>query len=161
MSDSSVREVGVTPQLELLYCSEIEIAAPLAVGNARYGERRVINITGGRFEGPRLRGTVLAGGADWQFTRHDGVVELEAHYTLQTDDGALIYLRNPGLRRASSEVNARLLAGEQVSPEHYYFRTTPIYECGDSEYRWLNSLVAVGVGEREADRVLLTVYVVT
>jgi hypothetical protein len=125
------------------------------------GERRIINITGGSFTGPRLSGVILPGGADWQIIRADGITAVEARYTLQTDDGALIYVDNRGLRHGPQAVMARLAAGESVDPSLYYFRTTPVFETGSEKYQWLNGIVAVAVGERHANQVVITVYEVT
>ncbi len=153
--------VSVTPRLEFLYTSRIRIAPMLELGAAPYGERRVINILGGEFAGPRLRGSVLPGGADWQILRADGVAEVEARYTLQTDDGALIYIENWGLRHGPREVIVRLAAGEAVDASEYYFRTTPRFETGVPAYSWLNGIVAVAAGERRADSVIITAYAVS
>jgi hypothetical protein len=161
MSEKRVPQVSVTPSLRLLYTSKIEIEPPLVVGKASYGERRIINITGGEFEGPRLSGHVLPGGADWQIIRYDGITEVEAKYTLETDDGSLIYVSNRGLRHGPKEVIERLLKGEDISASEYYFRTTPIFETGAPGYEWLNGLVSVAAGERRAGEVLITVYEVT
>src|SRR5690349_22324737 len=85
-------------QLQPLLRAEITLAAPQELGDTPAGRRRIIPITGGRFEGERLRGRVLPGGADWQIVRPDGVADLDARYTLETSDGALIYVRNHGYR---------------------------------------------------------------
>jgi hypothetical protein len=161
MEDEKIPRVSVTPELRFLYASRIEIQSPLQVGRSPYGQRRIIHITGGSFFGPQVCGTVLTGGADWQFVRSDGVTELEARYTLKTDDGALISIVNWGLRHGPQEVMERLMAGEPVDPVEYYFRTTPKFETGTGKYIWLNKTVAVGVGERRANEVLITVYEVT
>ena len=158
MHKETLPAVSVTPSLQLLYTSRIVIAAPLDVGKAPHGQRRVINITGGAFSGPRLSGRILPGGADWQVIRGDGIVELDARYTLETEDGALIYIRNWGLRHGPPGVIARLGAGEKVDPCEYYFRTTPVFETGAADYAWLNGIIAVAVGERRADAVIITVY---
>ena len=146
------------PVLRFLYYSVVQVAQPLSVGRIASGERRIINITGGSFSGPRLSGKILPGGADWQVIRSDGVTDLEARYTLQTDDGALIYVVNRGLRHGPEEVMAQLSAGEPVDPSLYYFRTTPLFETGSEKYEWLNGIVAVASGERQADNVVITVY---
>jgi hypothetical protein len=161
MSNDALPIVSVTPALRFLYTSKIEIAAPLDLGPAPYGRRRVINITGGAFSGPRLSGRILPGGADWQIVRGDGIVEVDARYTLETHDGARIYITNWGLRHGPPEVIARLGAGEQVDPGEYYFRTAPVFETGAAGYAWLNGLISVAVGERRADTVILTAYEVT
>ncbi|MBE0612530.1 MAG: DUF3237 domain-containing protein [Burkholderiales bacterium] len=161
MEIEALPAVSVIPGLLPLYTSRIDIAAPLDLGNAAYGQRRVINILGGAFEGPRLSGRVLPGGADWQIVRGDGIVEVEARYTLETDDGALIYISNWGLRRGPPAVIARLAAGEKVDASEYYFRTSPVFETGAPRYAWLNGIIAVAAGERRADAVIITAYEVT
>lgn len=161
MSNETLPTVSVRPTLRLLYTSRIDIAAPLDVGQAPCGQRRIINILGGAFSGPRLSGRVLPGGADWQIIRSDGIVELEARYTLETHDGALIYITNWGLRHGPPGVISRLSAGEKVDPGEYYFRTTPTFETGAAEYAWLNGIIAVAAGERRADAVIITAYEVT
>jgi hypothetical protein len=158
MRNETLPTVSVTPTLQLLYTSRIDIAAPLDVGKSPHGQRRVINIMGGAFSGPRLSGRILPGGADWQVVRSDGVVEVDARYTLETDDGALIYITNWGLRHGPPGVIARLGAGDKVDPSEYYFRTTPVFETGAPEYAWLNGIIAVAVGERRADAVIITAY---
>src|ERR1019366_5374215 len=80
--DETLPAVSVTPSLQLLYTSSIAIAAPLDLGRAPYGQRRVIDIMGGAFSGPRLSGRVLPGGVEWQIVRSDGIVEVDARYTL-------------------------------------------------------------------------------
>jgi len=150
----------VTPHLERLFRAVVEIAAPLSVGVTPLGERRIIPITGGRFEGEKLAGDVLPGGADWQIVRSDGTALLEARYTLRTRDGALVYVRNRGVRSGPPEVLARLARGEAVDPASYYFRTVPQFETGAPPYAWLNDLVAVGSAARAAGAVTLDFFAV-
>ncbi|GAB6062773.1 DUF3237 domain-containing protein [Deferrisoma palaeochoriense] len=154
----TVPKVPIEPGLRLLYASAVSIGPPLELGATPVGVRRIIPITGGRFEGPRLRGTVLPGGADWQIIRADGVAEVSARYTLQTDDGALVQVDNWGLRHGTPEVIERLAAGEPVDPGAYYFRTAPRFQTGHPAYEWLNRTVCIAVGERRAREVLITVY---
>jgi len=108
MGKEQIPKVSVTPSFSFLYASIVEIEPPLLVGEGPYGERRIINITGGAFAGPRLSGRVLPGGADWQIIRKDGIAELTARYTLKTNDGALIYITNWGLRHGPKDVMERL-----------------------------------------------------
>ena len=161
MASAEPGKVRVEPSLQLLYTSSVEVGPPMVVGGTTYGERRIIPIQGGSFAGPRLSGKVLPGGADWQVIRADGTAELEARYTLETDDGALIYVLNQGIRSGSKEVMARLARGEKVHPSEYYFRTRPVFETGAPKYQWLHRIVAVATGERLPDEVLITVYEVT
>lgn len=125
------------------------------------GRRRIIGITGGRFSGARLCGRVLPGGADWQLIRADGVADLDARYTLETNDGALIYVRNHGYRHGPRDILEKLAAGESVDPALYYMRTTPLFETGDKRYAWLNAMICVATGARRAAAVELEVFEVT
>ena len=145
-------------RLQNLFRAEITLAPPQELGAAPLGVRRIIPITGGRFHGERLSGRVLSGGADWQVIRSDGVADLDARYTLETDDGALIYVRNRGYRHGPREVLERLAGGESVDPNLYYMRTTPLFETGDERYAWLNRMVAVAAGARRPAAVELDVY---
>jgi hypothetical protein len=145
-------------RLEPLLSAEISLAPPQELGDAPAGRRRIINITGGSFRGARLSGRVLPGGADWQVIRVDGVAELDARYTVETDDGALVYVTNRGVRHGPAEVIRRLAAGEPVDPALYYMRTTPWFETGDARYAWLNRIVCVATGARRATAVELEVF---
>jgi hypothetical protein len=87
--------------------------------------------------------------------------ELEARYTVRTPDGALVYVRNLGLRCGPPDVLARIGRGEVVDPVTYYFRTMPRLETGAPAHVWLNDVIAVGSAVRRADAVILDFYVVT
>ncbi len=145
-------------QLRPLLKAEIALAPPQELGQTPQGRRRIIGITGGRFSGERLSGRVLPGGADWQLVRADGVADLDARYTLETADGALIYVRNRGYRHGPAEVLARLARAEDVDPALYYMRTTPSFETGDARYAWLNRIVCVASGARRPAAVELEVF---
>ena len=144
-------------KLEPLLRAEVTLAPPQELGDSPLGRRRIIPITGGSFRGEKLAGRVLPGGADWQVIRTDGVAELDARYTLETDDRALIYVRNFGYRHGPADVLARLAAGEPVDPSLYYMRTTPRFETGAERYRWLNRLICVATGARRAAAVELEI----
>jgi hypothetical protein len=145
-------------RLQALFKADIELAPAQELGAGPLGRRRIIAITGGRFFGERLSGRVLPGGADWQVIRADGVAELDARYTLETADGALVYVRNRGFRHGPAEVLKRLAAGENIDPARYYMRTTPLFETGDERYAWLNRIVCVASGARRPAAVELEVY---
>lgn len=144
--------------LEPLFDAHITLAPAVEFGDTPLGRRRIIPITGGTFAGARLKGRVLNGGADWQLIRADGTAQLDTRYTLETDDGALIYIQNWGYRHGPVEVLARLAQGEPVDPKLYYFRTVPTFETSAPKYAWLNSVICVGSGARHADAVELSVY---
>jgi hypothetical protein len=143
---------------EFAFKAEITLDKVLELGNTQHGNRRIIPITGGSFEGPQIQGTILPGGADWQIIRTDSVAELEARYTLQTSDNALIYVLNRGYRHGPPEVMQRLSKGEPVDPKEYYFRATPVFETSAENYKWLTRYIFIATGERRADRVILDFY---
>ena len=144
--------------LRALFQAEIALAPAQELGETPLGRRRIIGITGGRFAGERLSGRVLPGGADWQVVRADGVADLDARYTLETSDGALIFVTNRGYRHGPPDVLRRLSSGEAVDPSLYYMRTTPHFETGDARYAWLNRIVCVATGARRAAAVELEVF---
>lgn len=148
------------PSFDFLGQLDAAVGVPLVVGRGPTGERRVVPILGGRIAGPRLNGEVLAGGADFQLVRDDGVAEIEARYTLRLDDGALVQVVNRGIRHAAPEDMARLLRGEPVPPERVYFRTAPVFETAAPAHAWLHRSLFLGVGERRPDSVRVQIYAV-
>ena len=145
---------------ELLFEMIGNVAEPQDIGATPAGTRRIIQVTGGTFAGPRLKGAVLPGGGDWLLIRPDGVRQLDVRATLQTDDGHLIYVSYWGLFDVSPEVFQRLVRGETVAPSEYYFRITPVFETGSEKYGWLNRLVSVGIGTRIPTGLSYTVFAI-
>ena len=133
-------------ETEFLYEAHIDLAPPERIGASPFGLRNIFIVTGGTFEGPKLRGTVRPGGADWFLTLANGAGELDVRGTMQTDDGALIMVSYHGVLDVSPDVSRRVFEGEDVSPAEYYFRTTPRFETGDERYAWLNKTVTVATG---------------
>ncbi|WP_428249472.1 DUF3237 domain-containing protein [Ferrovibrio sp.] len=139
---------------------EIDLAAPQSIGQLPGGgERRCVPIIGGRFMG-RVNGAVLAGGADWQWLRGDGVADIDARYLLQSEAGAGIEVWSRGLRHGPPGVMAQLAAGEPVDPALYYFRTSLRFESAAPELQWLVRMLAYGKGQRLANQVRLSVYAI-
>jgi outer membrane receptor protein involved in Fe transport len=150
----------VVPGLEFAFAAFVAIGTPLEVGPVAAGRRRIIPIIGGSVVGPRLNGSVLPGGADWQVVLPDGTAQLVARYTLQADDGTLISVVNRGVRAGTPEVLARLAAGEAVDPSQYYFRATPSFEVAAGPHDWLMRRVFVATGQRMPDQVVIRVFAV-
>jgi uncharacterized protein DUF3237 len=144
--------------MDFAFEATVTVASPLEVGETPHGRRRVIHITGGRFAGPRLKGIVVPGGADWQIVRPDGVTELTAVYELKADDGTLIHVTNHGLRHGPAEIMQRLARGEAVDPAAYYFRTVPVFEAPAGPHEWLNRSIFVATGARFASEVQVRVF---
>ena len=144
---------------EPLFDIHLALGAIQEIGPIPTGKRTVYVVDGGSFEGPKLKGTVLSG-ADWVNWISDATQLLDVRLTLETDDGALIYMTYDGIIHAESDVAVRLEKGEAVAPDEIYFRTTPRFETGSESYGWLNRLIAVGVGKETATSVDYRVYAV-
>ena len=115
-------------------------------------------MTGGSFEGPKLRGTVEPGGSDWILARPDGALLLDVRLSLKTDDGALIGMTYRGYRHGPPAVIERLNRGEAVDASEYYFRTVPLFETAAAKYDWLNRIVSIGLGHRPPEGPIYRVF---
>jgi hypothetical protein len=161
MSDISFQSLPDTlksVQTRPLFAMRLDADAPFLVGKTPGGERRVIAVPGGEFEGERLSGKVLGGGADWQGVRADGATTLDVRIVLETNDGALIAMTYRGLRHGPPDVMARIAKGETVDPSTFYFRITPVFETESERYDWLNRILAIGVGMRRADGPIYSIF---
>jgi hypothetical protein len=125
------------------------------VGQVPAGTRRIVQILGGTFEGPGIKGKVPPGGADWQIIHGDGFSDLDTRYTLETDKGQIIYVQNAGMRHAPPEISQKLLAGQPVDPALVYFRTVPTFETSAPELQWLTRAIFIGIGERQPSDVII------
>ena len=134
---------------EFLFRVQFDVAEVREVGRGPLGLRRIARVSGGSFEGPRLRGVCLPNpGGDWLLFADDGSTRLDVRVILKTDDDAIIYMSYSGVRHGPPEIMARLAAGEVVDPSLVYFRMAPRFETGAEKYDWLNAIIAVGTGER-------------
>jgi hypothetical protein len=147
---------SLVAKTEFIFEARVTVNAPLVVGQISHGLRRVVPITGGHFAGPGIKGRVVPGGADWQIVRPDGVIDIHARYTLETDDGVLIMVDNRGMRHAPPAVMERLSKGHAVPGAEYYFRTVAQFEAPiGSRYEWLNRAIFIGVAERHPDSAVI------
>jgi hypothetical protein len=154
----TMSKAQTAPALDFFCELKVKLDPALIVGETPHGTRRIIPIIGGTVEGPKIKGEILNGGADWQILRADGVTELEAHYQFRTDDGTLIYVKNTGIRAATPEIAARLAKGEKVDANEYYFRAMPKFDAPKGKYDWVNNSLFVCTGERLPDYVLIRVW---
>jgi hypothetical protein len=145
------------PGLEFLFTLTAEVGEIVSMGAGPLGERRVVQITGGTFQGPAVSGTVM-GGADWQIVRRDGAIELDARYAIREARGGIVQVVSQGMRHGPPEVLARLNRGEQVPAGEYYFRTVMRFETGAEELAFLNKTIAVATAERRARQVELRAW---
>lgn len=146
------------PLLEPVCDIDVEVGPIQDLGLVPHGRRRIIPILGGRVSGARLSAEIIPGGADWQYVRSDGVVELVARYSVRTQDGVDIAITNRGMRRAPPEVMAALSRGEEVDPALVYFRTAPVFEAPAGPYEWLNRAIFIAIAARLPDRVQIRVF---
>jgi hypothetical protein len=147
------------PALQFAFQLDVDLGPTQELGNVDGMRRRIIPIVGGKVDGPKLRGVVMPGGADWQAVRPgDGLTRVNARYWIKADDGTVIGVENSGLRRAPAAVMRRLMDGEDVLPSDYYFRTVPFFETGEASYRWLNETMFLCVGARKPGRAIIRTY---
>lgn len=135
------------PTTELVMELKVLIGPPVNIGKSDHGSRRFIPITGGTFEGRGIKGEVMAGGADWQLTRQDGITEIEAIYAIKTDDGQVIAVENWGV----------LAPAAGAKP---YVRTNPRFQAPEGKYDWLNKRLFTGsiTPSPQGDFVLIRVF---
>lgn len=138
-----------------------DVESLVSLGEAPLGERRYVPLSGGTVRGPELNGRIVAGGVDWQVARRDGVLEIAAHYVIETDDGARVEVQSRGLRHGPPEVMTRLAAGQPVDPSEYFFRTSVMLTTGHPGWLHLNKVMAIARGQRQARQVLLDLYRLT
>jgi len=137
------------------------LGEPLELGDIARGKRRIVPLTGGTFTGPELNGTLLPGSsADWQIVLPDGTALGDIRYTLQTDNGDLLYVQSRGVRHGSADVLARLARGQDVDASEYTFRTSTQIETAAAGLEWLNKGVFISVGGRRPGAVLYETYLV-
>ena len=150
----------MAPALEtrFVFTVTVRIAEVTSAGDIGHGVRRIIPIIGGEVKGEKVNGKVLPFGADFQIIRPNELIDLEAKYALETDDGAVIYVENRGIRFGPVELLQKLKRGEPVDPKLIYFRTVPKFETGAEKYRWLMEHIFVGSAARHADRVVIDVH---
>jgi hypothetical protein len=150
----------MTPTLQTAYVFTItaRIGEVTTAGDIGHGVRRIIPIIGGEVHGARVNGKVLAFGADFQIIRPNELIDLEAKYAFETDDGATVYVENRGIRFGPVDLLQKLKRGEPVDPALIYFRTTPKFETGHANYRWLMEHLFVASAARHADRVVIDVH---
>ena len=131
------------PQLEFALQLKVTLGETFGINNTQHGRRTVIPITGGTFEGPNLKGTIINGGADYQLNGADGRTELEAIYCIKTDDGVYIHVRNRGIIANGKDADGK---------PTFYFRAAPQFEApADSKYGWLNNALFVCAPEWSQD----------
>jgi hypothetical protein len=148
------------PTLAYAFSAEVTLAPPVEQGVVDGKRLRFVPITGGRVYGPRLQGSVLPGGGDWQAIGPNGLTEVNAKYTLKATDGTMIDVVNAGVRTATDAVTQAIVRGEAVDPGAYYFRTSPRFTVTTGPHEWLRRTMFVARGVRLPERVVIDFYTV-
>jgi hypothetical protein len=150
----------MAPQLatKYVFTLTVRIGEVTSAGETGHGVRRIIPILGGEVRGAEVNGKICAFGADFQIIRPNELIELEAKYAFETDDGAVVYVENTGIRFGPVDLLQKLKRGEPVDPALIYFRTVPKFETGSEKYRWLMQNLFIGSAARHADRVVIDVH---
>ncbi|KAK5447985.1 hypothetical protein LTS15_009484 [Exophiala xenobiotica] len=153
---------------EYAFTLYVKLAEPIDFGNTFNGDRRLIPIVGGHFEGPKLKGEILPGGGDWNAVRTDGVVHVYAKYSLRTHDGVPIVITNEGYGRSTQEQMKAVFAGDapstpqdiEMARKHWYTKTWPRFEVQHGQHDWLNKSCFVGdlILPMEPNAVQIDVY---
>lgn len=150
------------PKLEHAFSIRMEFGAGPRVRFTPAGTQFVrgfVAVQGGVISGPRLSGRVLPqSGGDWPRLWPAGLVEFEAHYLLEAEDGTPIYVHNRGLAWSSPDVLARIEAGEAVGPDETYCRITPRFEAPAGPHEWLTRTVFVGTAQRRGSQTLFDYF---
>src|ERR1700730_9423352 len=147
-----------TNRTQPLFAMRLDVRKLQIVGATPGGYRRIGVVPGGSFEGKRLSGEVLDGGNDWQTGRPHGATTVNLGLVLKTKNEALIGMTYRAIRYGPPDVVARIERGEVVDPKSYYFRLNPLFETANANYDWLNRVVAVGSGHRQADGPIYSVF---
>ncbi len=131
--------------VELLFTVTVPTNLAGIIGGGPHGTRVVVDASSGRFEGPKVSGSVKGPGGDWVTVRADGTLGLDVRLLLETDDGAMILMQYKGVGSAG---------GASI-------RTAPLFETGDERYLWLNNVQAVAIGSSDGTKVTYDVYAVS
>lgn len=145
-------------RLEPLLSYHANLVAALDVGTGPFGQRLIVEVDGGEFDGPRLRGRIRqAGCADW-LTLADDYGYLDVRATFETHDGAYIYVEYYGRVEMTPKVQAALAGQGETAFGEAYFMTAPRMQTGDPRYRWVNNLICVAEGRLSPGRVDYNVF---
>jgi hypothetical protein len=151
-------DVLKTVRTRPMFVMRLDVRPLLIVGATPGPYRRVGVVPGGSFEGERLSGEVMDGGNDWQTVRSDGSTTLHVRLVLKTNDNALITMAYRGVRHGPPDVVQKIEKGEVVDPTSYYFRINPLFETAAAKYDWINRVVVIGIGHRQADGPIYSIF---
>ena len=135
----------------------VDFAAVVRIGATAAGHRGIAPVTGGSFAGERLNGSVRPG-HDWFVARSDGVLVIDVRLTLDTHDGAAIYLTYQGRMTGTNEAMLRFRGGQEMAAGSYSLAIVARFECGEARYGWLNDAIVVGTGAQTPRGPIYTLF---
>jgi len=136
----------------------VRVSAPVEIGKAPAGLRRIFNATGGEFEGNRLRGKVLPNGGEWLLESDEGLGQPDVRLLLESDDDAHIFVRYTGVLDFNETARSALAQGRATNFGDNLFLTQVRFEASDPRYAWLSTTIAVGEGRMHPDCVEYAIY---
>ena len=148
---------------DFLFGLEIDLMPPQVVGHVLKGTRLISSFRNGVVKGDKINGKILECGGDWGLFLDSVTFKVDGRATIETDDGALIYITFSGYSHTDAKGVAMISAGKggDLSPSELYFRTSVLFETGSSRYAWLNYIVGIGVGRfPAAGKVAYRIYAI-
>ncbi len=148
---------------EFLFNLEMNLNPPLVVGSVWRGTRLISLFKNGLVKSDNINGKIAEGSADWGLILDSATFKVDSRVTIETEDGALIYMTSSGYSYADAKIAAMIGAGRggELDPKDYYFRTNVAFETGSPKYAWLNHTVAIGVGRfPAAGKVAYRIYAI-
>lgn len=148
---------------EFLFDLEISLNPPQKIGPVLTGTRLIYPFKDGAVKSDKINGKILDCSGEWGLVVDTTTFKMDVRATIQTDDGALIYMAYSGYNHASAEKSAIMRSGKgyELSPSEYYFRSVPVFETSAPKYAWLNHTVAVGVGHFPAPgKIIYRIYAI-
>jgi len=147
---------------EFLFDLEAELNPPQVVGPVLTGTRIIFPVKSGIIKSQKLNGKILPGGGDWGLVVDSTTFKLDVRVTIETDDGAIIFITYSGYVHTDAKKFTKILEGkwDELTPSDYYFRTNPVFETGSPKYAWLNHTIAVGVGRFLPGKVAYRVFAI-
>lgn len=152
------------PSLQFLFHLECEMESFQHIWNGGHGDRSTVIFKGKRSKGPKLCGSILPGGGDWETIQdHDGdqqTAHLDIKYNLLANDGVCIFLKTTGTRIGKKAILEELGEEDKHTPDEYRMRLHLTFESGDPRYSWLNSIAEIASSARNGTRVIYDAYLV-
>jgi hypothetical protein len=152
---------ATVPSLEFAFQITLDVTEAIRIGSSGRSNRAFASVLDGTIEGPRLTGRVIPNtGGDYPYLRSDDVIEFDAVYLLEANDGTPILIKNKGYRYGPKAAMDALRERKDVDPATFYMRLAPSFEVAEGPHDWLTRNVIVGTGHRENGRLVFRYYIV-